>query len=285
MKRLLLCLTLLLASVGASAKPALWVVKDADTTLYLFGTVHLLPSDSNWRFAALEHALAQSQSLVIELTDDDPSRMTALVLRYGMDFAHPLADKLKHSENLALARAAKAAGLAGGAASLQMMRPWLAALTLTVAPLVKAGLDPANGVDKQLKAQMQRAGKPIRGLENAAEQMRLLADLPERLQLDLLRDTLRNADQGTVALKKLIGAWEQGDVATIARLENAELQRTTPALYQALLVKRNQRWTEKIATMLKQPGTVFIAVGAAHLAGPDSVQAMLAKRGIAAHRE
>ncbi|HZX70269.1 MAG TPA: TraB/GumN family protein [Rhodanobacter sp.] len=277
--RLAICLTLLLP-VAAIAHPALWVVKDADTTIYLFGTVHLLPNDTDWRYPALEKALADSDSLTIELTDDDLIRMQALVLQYGLDPGHPLSDKLSAAENATLTRAAQTAGVPGGASTLQMMRPWLAGLTLTVAPLLKAGLDPAHGVDKLLKAQMLAAGKPVNGLETSEQQIRFLADLPVDVELEFLRSTLRDVDKGSSELTSLIDAWKSGDTATIARIEDEDLAQHEPALYQRLLVQRNQTWATKIAAMLQHPGTIFIAVGAAHLAGPDSVQARLKQMGI-----
>ena len=275
---------LLFASAAAWAKPALWVVKDADTTIYLFGTVHLLPNDTDWRYPALDQALAASDSLTIEITDDDPVRMQALVLQYGLDPGHPLSDKLSAAENATLAKAAQTVGVPGGVNTLRMMRPWLAGLTLAVAPLLKAGMDPAHGVDKLLKAQMQAAGKPVDGLETAEQQIRFLADLPADVELDFLRSTLRDVDKGSTELTTLIDAWKNGDVATIGRIEDEDLARQAPALYQRLLVQRNQAWATKITAMLQQPGTVFIAVGAAHLAGPDSVQAQLRKLGVEAAR-
>ncbi|MBE1161661.1 TraB/GumN family protein [Dyella acidiphila] len=282
---LVLFLPLLLLSGNVLAHPALWQAKAGNSTVYLFGTVHLLPNDTNWRFPALDQALTQSQSLYIELTDDDQASMAALVLRYGIDSAHPLSSQLSESDNTALAKAAQLAGLPGGASTLQPMKPWLAALTLSVAPLLKAGLDPAEGVDKQLKAQMTRAGKPVLGLETAEQQIQFLADLPNPVQVAFLRDTLRDIDKDKDELLTLIDAWKQGDVAAIAKLENEELKNQEPALYQELLVQRNTAWANKIRSLLKQPGTVFIAVGAAHLAGPDSVQAQLARLGIAVQQD
>jgi len=280
----LLALGLLLAA-PVTAAPALWMVRRAHTTIYLFGTVHLLPHDTAWRTPALDKALAASDSLTIELTDDDSAHMQALVLQYGLDPGHPLADKLTAAENATLAEAAQTAGVPGGAATLQVMRPWLAALTLAVAPLLKAGLDPAHGVDKRLQAQMLQAGKPVHGLETAAQQIRLLAELPPEVELAFLRSTLRDTDQASTELTILIDAWKAGDTATIARLEDEQLRQREPRLYQRLLVQRNAAWTKQIAAMLRQPGTVFIAVGAAHLAGPDSVQAQLRKLGIEAVRQ
>ncbi|MBM7130552.1 TraB/GumN family protein [Dyella mobilis] len=281
----LLCLQLL-ACTCACAHPALWQVKSGNDTVYLFGTVHLLPNDAQWHFPALDQALKQSQSLYIELIDDDQASMAQLVLSYGIDAAHPLSAQLSESDNAALAKAAQLAGLPGGVDALQPMKPWLAALTLSVAPLLKAGLDPAEGVDKQLKAQMTAAGKPVLGLETAEQQIRFLADLPQPMQLGFLRDTLRDVGKTKEELLSLVGAWKDGDVAAIAKLENDELKTQEPALYQKLVVQRNAAWAEKIRDLLKQPGTtVFIAVGAAHLAGPDSVQAQLAKWGITAQQD
>jgi uncharacterized protein len=285
-QRSLVLISLLFLLCGnVLARPALWHVKTADSTVYLFGTVHLVPNDTQWRFPALDQALAHSQSLYIELTDDDQASLAPLVLRYGVDTAHPLSTLLSDSDNAALAKAAQLAGLSGGASTLQPMKPWLAALTLSVAPLLKAGLDPNEGVDKQLKAQMTGAGKPVFGLETAEQQIQFLADLPAPMQLAFLRDTLRDVDKTKDELLSLVSAWKQGDIAAIARLENDELKTQEPALYQQLLVQRNIAWAGKIRDMLKQPGTVFIAVGAAHLAGPDSVQAQLAKMGITVQQD
>jgi uncharacterized protein YbaP (TraB family) len=278
--RLLACLTLLLVCVPALAKPALWVVKDADTTIYLFGTVHLMPKDADWHYPALDHALADSSTLYIEVTDDDPASMAALVLRHGMDPGHPLSSQLSPSEAHRLSLLANKTGVPGGMQTLNMMRPWMAALTLAVTPLLKAGLDPEQGVDKQLKASMLGAGKPVLGLETAEQQIRFLADMPRPVELALLRSTMRDADKGPIKLTTLIDAWKAGDADTIARIGNDDIRKLEPRLYQLLLVQRNEAWATKIATMLQQPGIVFIAVGAAHLAGPDSVQAHLEQLGL-----
>lgn len=283
--RTLIALLLLLPAL-AIADPALWVVKDANTTIYLFGTVHLLPNDSSWRSATLDKALADSRSLYIEVTDDNPENMAALVLQHGMDAAHPLNTLLSSAEMLQLGDAANKASVPGGMPLLNMMRPWLAALTIATAPLLKAGLDPEHGVDRQLKAQMTAAGKPVVGLETAEQQIRLLADMPQDTQLALLRSTLRDFDKASTQLAPLIEAWKGGDVATIARLEDEDLRQSEPALYMRLLVDRNQRWAASIRDLLaNEHGTIFIAVGAAHLAGPDSVQAQLRKLGLETERD
>lgn len=288
-KRILAGLTLaltLLLPAAAIADPALWVVRDADTTIYLFGTVHLLPNDVGWRYAALDHALADSKTLYIELIDDDQATVAALVLKEGMDSAHPLSSLLDSADTLRLQQAASKAGVPGGMQTLEVMRPWLAALSIAAAPLLKAGLDPEHGVDKHLKVQMTEAGKPVLGLETAAQQIGFLADMPQRVQLAMLHSTLRDFDKAPIELTQLITAWKAGDVATIARLEDEDMRQQEPALYQRLLVQRNEDWAAKIEGLLQhEKGSIFVAVGAAHLAGPDSVQAQLRKYGVLVHRQ
>jgi hypothetical protein len=279
-----LVLSLLLVTT-ATATPGLWVAKNDHATVYLFGTVHLLPSDTNWSSPELDKALRESQRLSIEIVDDDATSMQTLVMQYGVDLSQPLSSKLDDSDQRSLDHAAETAKLPGGAQTLQPMRPWLAALTLTMAPLIQAGLDPNLGVDKLLKARMQKDGKPVDGLETAEQQIRMLADLPEAMQLDFLRQSFKEVAEGPEKLRGLIDAWRDGDTTTIARIEDEDIRKESPMLYQRLIVERNQAWAKMIAERMQQPGVSFIAVGAGHLAGPDSVQVQLKRLGIDVRQE
>ncbi|HET6545674.1 MAG TPA: TraB/GumN family protein [Rhodanobacteraceae bacterium] len=277
-------LVLLFASTAALADPALWVAKSPTATVYLFGTVHVLPDGAKWRYPELDKALAASGKLYVEEDDDSPLNMQMLVLEYGMDLQHPLSEKLDAADGARLAAAASAAGVAGGAATLNAMRPWLAALTITVAPVVKAGYDPKSGADKQLERAFAAAGKPVAAFETAEAQIRFLADLSPSLQLDLLRNALDDYAKGPAQIKALIRDWQAGDVAAIAEVVNGGMREHYSELYDVLLVDRNRDWAKQLAGLLKRQGTFFVAVGAGHLAGPDSVQAQLAKLGIATER-
>jgi len=282
--RLLLGLLLLLP-VTLFARPALWVVKDADTTIYLFGTVHLLPGDVGWNFPELDKALEDSQTLYLESIDDDKATMAALVMRHGLNPGHSLSDLLSPSEAHRLRLAANRTGVPGGMQALNVMRPWLAALTLTMAPLLEAGFDPEQGVDKQLKARMLGQDRQVLGLETAEQQVRFLADMPQAIQVALLRAVLRDVGKGPALLTQLVEAWEKGDMDAFTRFSSEDMRQREPVLYQRLLVQRNEAWAKKIITLLEQPGTTFIAVGAAHLAGPDSLQQQLRKAGLQVERQ
>ncbi len=282
---LLLALCLAVSTPALAAHPALWTARDTDTTVYLFGTVHLMPDDADWHFPALDRALDDSKVLYVEVANTNKALMTALTLQYGIDFDHPLSDKLDPAENALLKQAAQQTALPGGLATLQRMKPWLAALTISVAPLLKAGLDPEHGVDKLLEARMEKAGKPVEGLETAKQQILFLADLPEPVQLDYLRSTLHDYSHALTQLRNIIEAWKQGDVAALAKNSIDKMADKSPTLYRRLLVTRNRTWAHKIAAMMgATTGTIFIAVGAGHLAGPDSVQVQLRKLGIATTR-
>lgn len=269
---------LLVAATPALADPALWVAKHDGATIYLFGTVHALPKATQWHYAALDHALASSDTLYVELTDDDAATMQPLVMQYGIDFAHPLSSEISAEDERRVTAAAQTAGMP--AQALEAMRPWLAALTLTVAPLLKAGFDPESGVDKTLRRDFAATGKPVLGLETAAEQIHFFADMSKPVEIAFLHSTLDDYAKALSEVDALVKDWDDGEVDALARMQNSELRDKYPALYKLLLVDRNQRWAKQIAAMTARHGTVFVAVGAEHLAGSDSVQAQLHKLGI-----
>lgn len=285
LRQLALAFTLaLLACAPAWADPALWVAKSSTATVYLFGTVHILPAGTKWHYPTLDKALAASGKLYVEENDDSPLAMQMLVLKYGVDLQHPLSQQLDAADRTRLDAAAKDAGLPGGSATLDKMRPWLAALTISVAPLLKAGYDPKSGVDKQLQRQFKAADKPIGAFETAEVQIKLFANLSPALQLDLLHNALDDYAKGPDEIKKIIRAWQAGDVATIAKTVNGGMRKHYPELYSVLLVNRNRNWAQQIDGLLQEHGTFFVAVGTGHLTGPDRVQVQLQKLGIRTER-
>lgn len=263
--------------------PALWVIRDADSTLYLFGTIHVLRPETRWRTPRIEAAYAASSELWLEVENpDDASALVPAIQRHGFATDRPLSLLLNAEERNDLDAAARAIG--ASAAQMEPMRPWLAALTLSVAPAVRAGYDPASGVEMVLGAQAREDGKPVRGLETLEQQVEILAGLDEADQLDFLRTTLREFDRAVEVLDRMSAAWASGDVDTLRRMAVEEFEAEAPAAYEAILARRNADWADQIQTLLAGSGTVFIAVGAAHLIGDDSVQAILVRRGVTAER-
>lgn len=264
--------------------PALWVIRDADSTLYLFGTVHVLKPDTAWGSAKVDAALDSASDVWFEISNpDDQAAIIPLIQQHGVSPATPLSSLLTPEELADLDNAAKAIGASG--AQLDAFRPWFAGLTLSMAPLMKAGYDPNSGVEMVLKPRAVAAGKTIRGLETLDKQIKVLATLPEDIQLEFLRATLSEFDEAATQLDQMVSAWATGDVEALNRVAVVEMKTEAPHIYDALLVRRNTDWADQIQTILAGSGTGFIAVGAAHLTGEDSVQAILAKRGVVAERQ
>jgi uncharacterized protein len=269
----------------ALADPALWVAKSDHATVFLFGTVHALKSESDWQTPKISAAFAASEELWLEADDADPKTMGPIVSRLGLDPTHPLSTKVTADDMPRLDAAAKSAGMPSEFA-LEPMRPWLAALTLAVLPIVKAGYDPAKGVDNILKAKAIAAHKPVHGLETAEQQMHFFADLPEARQVEMLRSVLDEVEGGKAQVADILAAWSEGDLPAIDKYLNADDVQNYPDLYAVLIVNRNRAWAEKITERLKSGlGVTFVAVGAGHLVGRDSVQKALEARGISVVRE
>jgi uncharacterized protein YbaP (TraB family) len=270
---------LLLFAVTARAEPAMWVIKDKNSTIYLIGTIHLLRHDMEWDAAKVKKTVGESTELWLEIADaDNQANLIPVMQKYGFDRENPLSGKLNAAQKEKLTKVAAAYNLP--LAVLEPMRPWTAGLIFAVLPLQKAGYDPNAGVDRILKTQAEKEGDKIFGFETAEEQVRFLADLPETDQIAFLEESLDDAEKGLALLDKLATAWLAGDTETIGHILVDELKTKSPALYDKLVVQRNVRWAGKIAEILKRPGVRQIAVGTAHLAGPDSLQVQLAKRGI-----
>lgn len=260
------------------AEPALWVVKGPHATVYLFGTIHALQPDHPWQSAKIDAAIKESRTLWLEIPNfDDSASMQPLILQLGMDPAHPLSSKLTPDQIGKLNKAA--AALPGGEAMLESMKPWLAGMMLSLAPVLQAGYDPDSGVEFVLKPEFTKDNKPVKGFETADQQIHYFADMPDKAQIDFLSSELDDADTAVDKFKQLISAWYAGDVEKLDDLNNADFRDKYPGLFQTLVVKRNQNFATQIEAMLKGNDVSFVAVGAGHLVGKDGVPAMLEKQG------
>lgn len=271
------------AEATVKVKPALWAVKDADTTVYLFGTVHVLKPGLSWFDGAVQKAFDKSDELVLELVlPDDQAEVAKATLPMAMDQSgKPLPQKLD-PETLA-AYQATLTGLGLPANAFDAFEPWFAGVTLSVLPLTKHGYDPNQGVEKQLTAKAKAGAKPISGFETLTEQLGFFDTLPEVEQVSFLKSVVKDIDKLGPQLDKMVLLWGKGDPDGLAVTMNESME-ATPELAKTLLFDRNARWADQIKTRMDKPGTVFVAVGAGHLAGEKSVQDYLAERGLKAQR-
>lgn len=266
----------------ANVSPALWVAKDADTTIYLFGTVHALDGKQDWFNDEVKTAYDASQEVVLEAITPDPAVAQPTITKLAIDTSgKTLTSKL--TPETAKLLAAELAKVGVPANAFDMFEPWFVSIAVAGITFQKMGIKPEHGVEEILKAAAKKDGKNVGELESFEWQMNLFDTLPETLQVAMLSGSLEDMSEAENVMTKLVTAWSEGDVESLAKVMNDSM-RETPELGKLLLTDRNARWAEWIDQRMDKPGTVFVAVGAGHLGGPDSVQAMLAKRGIKTER-
>ncbi|MES2445368.1 MAG: TraB/GumN family protein [Pseudomonadota bacterium] len=262
------------------ADPALWVVRDADTTIYLFGTVHTLKPGLGWFDEAVRDAFDRSDSLVLELVLPPQDELQKLVQELGAN-SGALSAQLPPETAMRLHDALARMGQAPDA--LDASEAWLAAIQLANMPVQATGYDPRDGAEAVLSQAARKAGKPVSGLESAREQFGYFDRLSPAAQQAMLSETIDGLPKAQAVLDAIVAAWAKGDTAAIGTLINDDLMRS-PELARALLVQRNHRWADWIAARMKTPGTVFVAVGAGHLAGRHGLQGDLQRRGMTVYR-
>jgi len=277
--------------------PALWQVADEDTTIYLFGTIHILPEGLDWLNPTVEQALDSSDQFVSEIDtslipDYDPTSGTPpppeimAIAQMQMSLAQlttggTLRDLMDDADRAEYEAAMTSLGLP--VAAFDGFEPWFAAMSMTQIAIMRAGLDTSDGVERVLDQHVE--GKDRTAFETVEQQLGFFDSLPIESQLAFLDEGAEGlAEDGVMeeTFQQMVGEWMAGDPAGLAAVINDAMD--DPILYDTLLTQRNANWAEWIHARLDQPGKVFIAVGAGHLAGESSVQDLLTERGITAER-
>ncbi|NNC46933.1 MAG: TraB/GumN family protein [Sphingomonas sp.] len=275
-----------LGNVAAEGQvdPAVWKLSDEDTTVYLLGTFHLLPKDLEWRTDTIDAALAASDEIYFEIEDDlrDPSAIMPLIQSMAIDPTQPsLAERIGDENAARVAELLTPAGIP--AQALNIMENWFIALTLSSVTAMKFGYDTDSGVEIVLRGDVDERGLPVKGLETAEEQLGHLDGMSAEAQTMFLTESLVPDEEMRATLDGMLESWKRGDIDGIAATFN-EGAPIGSEVRQALLTNRNADWTGDIVERMGQPGTVFVAVGAGHLVGDDSVINMLAEKGYVATR-
>jgi hypothetical protein len=292
LKRALALLGLVTAAYAApasvaqtpAAHPALWAVSDEDTTVYLFGTIHLLPDNYSWRTPVIDQAIANSGSLYVETIVDPKNPQPLIMAMRTLGYSNglpPIADRVDPAKRPLLEAAIAKSGIPRP--YFDRMETWAAAFTLLGTQYKEIGLAGENGPEQTLRDAFAAARKPVGQLETNAEQLGFFDVLPESAQRSLLEGAIEPAKSASVDFSQMLRGWANGDVDAIAKTFNHDLAES-PALRETLLDRRNANWSRWIEQRMAQPGVVFLAVGAGHLAGSDSVQSKLERDGYRVRR-
>ncbi|MGD9814146.1 MAG: TraB/GumN family protein [Hyphomonadaceae bacterium] len=261
--------------------PALFVVRDADSTLYLYGTVHMLPPGSEWASERVRAALAEADEVWTETNfyDEERIRVYAEEFWAGLDTpaATPLTQRLNAAQQRRMLMISKALGISRR--QLDAMEPWEAALMLV-------GIEPEHatseaGVDQQVVNTALRAGVRTNWLEEGS--VAEMAALPQEVQLEFLLYIIEG-EQTDDDVSEGDRLWRQGKVEELFAREIEPMRAAYPNLYGWIVVERNTAWMDKLVREMNGAGVDFVAVGAAHLAGPHSLPAMFAQRGYTVER-
>lgn len=269
------------AETPIQAHPALWKVADADTTIYLFGTIHLLPKGIDWFSGPLADAFNSSGELVTEIGEYADTETAVAVMKHGMlPPGQSLRGGMSKREKAKYEAAMRQLGLPE--AAFDRFRPWYAAVVMATLPLQRKGYDLQNGVEAQLAERNKALGHPRTGLETLDYQLGLFGTLNPKVQKRYLFEIIASLPTIDKDVQAMVSAWSKGDAAALAAQLNAD--QDDPAMVKALLYTRNKAWAQWLKARLDKPGTVFVAVGAGHLGGKGSVQDELAHAGISAAR-
>jgi len=269
-------------SSSVTADPAFYKISDEDTTIYVLGTIHVLPEDYEWFDGELRGAFERSDELVIEMVAPDPAVMGGIVQKLAID---PNGKKLSSYFDAEMKSKYEAylAALNIPANAFEVFEPWMASVTLTAMQMQTMGLSSEAGVETILTAAAQTSGKKISGLETAIEQLGFFDNLSKEAQLAMLESGLESLEENEKTINEMIADWAAGDINGLAALMN-EAMEDQPELVTVLLTDRNERWAEWVKTRLDAPGTIFMAVGAGHIAGEGSLFDVLDDDGIDAVR-
>jgi len=279
----LLALGLLLAGprapAEAAAKAFLWNIASPTATVHLLGSIHVASRDTYPLDPRIESAFEQSRVLVIEAPIDQAAQLEA-----GLKMAHagtyPEADTIDmHLDRETLELLQRHLQRSGTPfEAVRRFRPWLVATVLILNELQKAGYQPALGIDRYF-AEKAREQKPIRMLETVDEQVAVFAGMAERVQENVLKETLATLDETSTMMAQAFASWQTGDATTLDALLVAPVRTGYPDVFQRLFVDRNRRMAATLETLLRSGGEYFVVIGAGHLVGPGGILDLLRSRG------
>ena len=270
-------------------RPAIWLLSDADTRIYLFGTVHVLHPELRWRSATFNRIVREARELVLELSEDqmaasNPEAFAAM----RMSKSVPLLQRVSVNRREPLAAMLRTLQIPEG--SLDNLETWAVAVILGVAQMAQeysggegsaaSAAEALPGVEEVLTREFRANGRPISGVETATDQISAFRGMPLSVQQAMLDETVDAYIIGEQAGDPDETDWVTGNLDGIA----AEMDTLPPELYETLITRRNRGFADWLARRLDRPGTILFAIGAGHLAGRVSVQSMLESRGLRVQR-
>lgn len=261
--------------LGASPNPLLFEIRGPDGHVdgWLFGTIHALPDGTDWRTDPLEEIIDTADLLIVEVAElEDRGAIAAAFSELATTpNLGPLPPRIEPELHDELAEMIEQSGMESS--RFDSTESWAAAIMLSRAGAVG---DPRNGVDRTLIHEF--ADRAVLGLETPREQLAVFDALPPEDQRDLLEGTIREWDEARPDPAHLTKAWLYGDREALNAAATTGIM-ADPELREALLVGRNRAWMPALLEALESDERPLIAVGTAHILGPDGLTESLAQAG------
>ena len=263
----------------------LWRFTSNTSTLYLAGSLHLLKQGLYPLPTQYEQAFNLSNKLVLEVTTDQisPSEIYAKTQAAArLTKQRYLRESFSAQDYSQLASTAALYGVQLQA--LQSYKPAMVYTQLSLMGFIALGYDPDLGVEEHFSK--SKASKDILQLESLDRQLGFLFAQPMATQIAVLMDTVQQFNEIETVASDLVRAWAAGDDATMATLiaDQNGASDLIKDFSKQLLDQRNEDMSEKIARYLNTEESYFVLVGAAHLAGPNSIIKLLEKNGLRGER-
>jgi uncharacterized protein YbaP (TraB family) len=269
----------LLGSLSAHAASPVWAVRGAHNTVYLAGSIHMLPADEAALPPGFARSYADSARLVMELDlgKFDPVEAMTWMMEHGALPAGTTLRGLLGEQRYGRVSAA-ATGLGLPMAALDSLAPWVVGIEITDLAYAHEGYDPEQGVEEQLVRRAEKDGKPTAGLETMTEELSGLTELSSADQIRMLDQTVDDLKDIKSEMREVTSAWRHGDAAHLAALLSSEYN-AFPTLYKPLVTDRNRRWLPQVEELLKANDNSLVVVGALHLVGQGGLLELLRKKG------
>jgi uncharacterized protein YbaP (TraB family) len=262
-----------------TTKNFLWSVERGESTIYVLGSIHLLPRELTTLDKSIEAAYSDSKIIAFETNIDglsDPA-FEAKVTSLGL---LPEGQTLEqHVSKQTYALLQQKVGERGLQVEiLNQFKHWLCALTLTSVELQRLGFNPDYGIDKYFFERAKQDGKDLRFLETIDDQLGLFTEMNRQEEDSFLAKVLQDLDTMRVKVTDMINAWKSGDSEKLASMVKTEFQ-GYPEVYTKMLVERNHKWVKQIEDLSGQDANALLVVGAAHLVGEHSMLNLLKRKG------
>ncbi|MDO8905872.1 TraB/GumN family protein [Hydrogenophaga sp.] len=269
------------AQQQATDRGFLWRISRDGRESFLYGSMHAGRSEWFALGPLVEASLSRAGVLALEIDLTDPAVLDAL--RSAMQGpARPLPSALMQSLRLAwAAECLPEAALAQGAVELHVMQ-------LAVAQAQRQGLFTLYGGESLLLMHSMSAQRPVVGLESVQTQLSALMARDDSEAATMVSEMLAELQRPRAArsLERLAQAWairDLKDLEAYAEWCDCLNTPTEREMYARLLDGRNPGLAESIERLHAEE-SVFAAVGALHMVGPQGLPSLLKARGFVVTR-